>query len=78
MFHILNWVFGCIAYCIAGCVLGLGINKKALLHAFVMIAILGLMATLILESWSLWAVLKLISKLFCYLLGCALVLSKKI
>lgn len=76
-FHILNWIFGAIAYFIAGFVLGLGINKKALLHAFIIIAVVGLLAACLLESFSFLLIVKLISKLACYIVGCAFALSRK-
>ncbi|MCI8272304.1 MAG: DUF3792 domain-containing protein [Erysipelotrichaceae bacterium] len=77
-FHILNWIFGAAAYLIAGFILGMGIQKKALLHALGVIAIIAVIGCLLLESFTLMVIIKLVSKLLCYTVGCAFALSRKV
>ncbi|MDE6475880.1 MAG: DUF3792 domain-containing protein [Erysipelotrichaceae bacterium] len=76
-FHILNWIFGAIAYVASGFILGYNINKKALIYAFVVTIFLGIIGFLIIESINVLSMLKLFSKLLCYLLGCIIAVSKK-
>lgn len=68
-FQILNWIFGGLAFLISGFVLGKGINKKALLHAFGVVVCLALLGFLIMESKSPMEITELCSKLLLYLVG---------
>lgn len=76
-YHNLNWIFGALAYAVAGFFLGYNINKKALLHAFGIVAILGIVGYFLLPSTSIMLIIKLLSKLMVFLLGCILAVSKK-
>lgn len=78
MFHILNWIFGAISFFIAGIVLGAGIVKKALLHAFVIVIILALLGLFMMDSFAILAIVEFVSKLFLYVCGSVFALNMKI
>lgn len=75
VFHTLNWIFGWIAFFFAGCILGFGIKKKALFHAFLCILIYGIVAFFFLTNHEVITIIEFISKLFAYLLGVVVVLN---
>lgn len=75
LFHILNWVFGVIAYGAGGYVLGRGIQKKALLNAFIVVAIL-LIPALILCDYRLMSLVEVASKSLSYLLVCVFIFNR--
>lgn len=78
LFHILNWIFGAIAFTLAGMLLGQGINKKALLHAFFITTILAIIGCLMISEYTLVALLEFISKLLLYIVGCIVSIHRKI
>lgn len=77
LFHILNWIFGAIAFAFAGILLGLGINKKALLHAFCIVCMLALFGFLWMSEHTLIASIEFISKLLLYIVGCLFSFNRK-
>lgn len=77
MFHILNWIFGACAFGAAGVLLGMGVNKKALLHAFVIALIIAIGGFLYMDSYTWIAILEFISKLALYMLGSVLAVNVK-
>lgn len=68
LFHICNWISGVLAFIGGGCMLGYKINKKALLHAFV-IAILLAIPMFILSGFSLMRIIENITKCIAYMLS---------
>lgn len=76
-FHVLNWVFGAFAYCFAGILLGIGIKKKALLHALGILLIFLIIGLLCMDDYSMMNLLEFLSKLSAYALGCLLVTLKR-
>jgi len=76
-FHLCNWIFGAGAFLFAGILLGIGIKKKALLHAFVLIAIFAIIGFLCMDAYTFMNVLEFTSKLIAYALGCACVAFKR-
>lgn len=77
VFHILNWIFGCIAYFVAGILLGLGIKKKALLHALVLLIIIGILGCFFMDAYTLLNLLEFATKMLAYALGCILITMKQ-
>lgn len=77
MFHILNWIFSAVSFLIAGALLGMGIKKKALLHAFVIIAIMALIGFVIMDHYTLINIVEFLSKLIAYALGCLFIAAKR-
>lgn len=68
-FHILSWIFGCISYLCAGFMLGKGINKKALLHAFIIGIILLFIGFMMMENHGIIHYIEIGSKFIVYLIG---------
>lgn len=68
LFHILNWIGGCIAYAAGGALLGYCIKKKALLNAFIVAVILSIPAFL-LSDFSFLAIIEILSKMLAYIAG---------
>lgn len=77
VFHTLNWIFGFLAYGFAGILLGIGIKKKALLHALGIIAVFLIIGLFCIDSFALMNVLEFASKLAAYALGCLTVTLKR-
>lgn len=77
LFHILNWIFGCVAFFLAGVLLANGIKKKALLHAFAIVFGFAILGGFLLPSYELMSIVELASKLFAYVLGVFLVVNRK-
>lgn len=74
-FHILNWIGGIIAYGMSGSILGKGIQKKALLNAFIVVVIL-LVPSLILCDFTMMGIMEIASKSIAYILLCIFVFNK--
>lgn len=70
-FHILNWIGGIIAFMAGGCMLGFKVNKKALLHAFLIVLVLSVLMFL-LSGFDFMTSIEIISKCFAYILACML------
>ena len=77
IFYFLNWMFGACAFAISGCILGIGINKKALLHAFLIVLMIGICGFLYMDTYTLITVTAFLSKLILYMLGCVFALRMK-
>lgn len=77
VFHLLNWLFSAFSFLFAGNLLGMGIKKKALVHAFVIIVIMAIIGFWQMEHYTLIAVVEFLSKLASYALGCSLVALKR-
>lgn len=75
-FHILNWIGGVAAFGAGGAMLGMGINKKALLHALPFVLVMWL-PSLLLAGFSLMSFLEILSKSIMYLLLCFLFFMRK-
>lgn len=75
-FHTLNWIAGIFSYGSAGVWLGLKVEKKALLNAFLMIVMFAIPSLLLAQHNTLGWV-ECISKLCMYVLCCMLVFSKR-
>lgn len=76
-FHTLNWIFGALAYGFAGILLAVGIKKKALLHALIILAVFLIIGLLCMDSYTLMNGLEFASKLLAYLLGTLFVALKR-
>lgn len=76
-FHILNWIFGALSYLASGLILGIGIKKKALLHAFGLMIVFGILAFLMMDAYTIMNMIECITKLLAYGLGCMLVTMKR-
>lgn len=77
IFHILNWIFGCATYFLAGVLLGLGIKKKALLHALVIIIVMGVLGCFFMDAYTILDIVEFASKMLAYALGCILMTMKQ-
>ena len=77
MFHILNWIFSILSFLAAGVLLGIGIKKKALLHAFVLIAVMALIGFLLMDQYTLINIIEFLSKLIAYASGCLFITVKR-
>lgn len=77
VFHICNWIFGILAFLFAGVILGIGITKKALLHALGIIAVFTIIGFIWMDGYTLMNVVEFFSKLLSYALGCMLVTLKR-
>lgn len=77
LFHILNWIFGALSFAFAGILLGYGINKKALLHAFVIALLLAIPGFVFMSDYSLMNILEFSSKLLLYIGGSVVALNLK-
>lgn len=77
MFHIFNWIFGLFSFLAAGVLLGMGIKKKALLHAFVLIGIMALIGFWLMDSYTLITISEFLTKLIAYALGCSFITMKR-
>lgn len=75
-FHTLNWIGGIIAFGVGGAALGMGINKKALLHAFPVVVLLWI-PTLILSGFTMMILIEMLSKSLAYLFGCFLTFTRR-
>lgn len=75
-FHIANWICGMISFAAGGVLLGILAQKKALLHAFVILLILFALCMLLSSNYQLMSIIKTLSKCLCYLLGCMLAYAK--
>lgn len=76
-FHICNWIFGILAFLFAGILLGIGITKKALLHALGILVIFAIIGFPWMDGYTLLNVVEFLSKLLAYALGCMLVTIKR-
>lgn len=76
-FHIANWICGIISFAAGGVLLGMLAQKKALLHAFVLVLILLILCMLLTSSYQMMSIVKTLSKCFSYLLGCMIAYAKK-
>lgn len=70
-FHIVNWIGGIIAFLAGGCMLGFKVNKKALLHASLIVFGLSILMFL-LSGFTFMTSIEIISKCFAYILACIL------
>lgn len=70
-FHIMNWISGIIAFGAGGCLLGMHINKKALLHAFIIVVCIAIIMFL-LADFSLMNTIEILSKCFAYVVACVI------
>ncbi len=77
MFHIGNWIFSALSFLVSGALLGMGIKKKALLHAFVLIAIMALFGFWLMDQYTLINIVEFLSKLVAYVLGCLFITVKR-
>lgn len=71
-FHMLHWIFGVLSFLASGIVLGFGIQKKALLHAFGICIILALFGYFTIDSYTFVSISEFTSKLLCYVAGSVL------
>lgn len=76
-FHTFNWIFGFLAYGLAGVLLGIGIKKKALLHALGVISVFLIIGLLCMDNYAIMNLLEFASKLIAYTLGCLIVTMKR-
>lgn len=74
-FHMVNWIGGVIAFGAGGCILGVGLNKKALFNAFPIIIIIWI-PSLLLSGIGIMSILEVLSKSLAYLICCFLLFSK--
>lgn len=74
-FHIMNWIGGIIAYGVGGALLGIGVNKKALLHALP-VAVVFFLLSLLLSGFSLYALLENFSKALVYIAAAVIAFSR--
>ncbi|MCI8541483.1 MAG: DUF3792 family protein [Erysipelotrichaceae bacterium] len=77
VFHICNWLFGICAFLFAGILIGIGIKKKALLHALVIIVLFAFIGFVWMDGYTILNILEFISKLLAYALGCMLVTIRR-
>lgn len=75
-FHIANWICGIISFAAGGVLLGMLAQKKALLHAFVLVLLLFVCSMLLTPNYQFMAILKTISKCLFFLIGCMLAYTK--
>lgn len=75
-FHILNWIGGAAAFASGGAVLGMYIEKKALLNALIIIVILAIPA-LLLGDHTLMGYIEVFSKLAAYMILCLFLFTRK-
>lgn len=76
-FHIANWICGIISFAAGGFLLGFLAQKKALLHAFVLVLILFILCMLLSSGYSLMSILKTTSKCLFFLIGCMVAYAKR-
>lgn len=76
-FHMLNWIFGAMSFLTAGILLGIGIKKKALLHALGLLIVFGIIGFLMMDAYTIMNIMEFVSKLLAYGLGCMLVTMKR-
>ena len=76
-FHILNWIFGFLAYGFSGILLGIGIKKKALLHAVGVLVIIFIIGLICMDQYSVMNLIEFASKLLAYALGSIAVTLKR-
>lgn len=77
IFHTCNWIFGGISFLIAGIVFGIGIKKKALLHALFVLLPIMILGLLFMDSITVMGILEFFSKLLAYAIGCIIITVKR-
>lgn len=76
-FHILNWILGFFTYGFAGMLLGIGIKKKALLHALEVMTVFLIIALFCMDSYTVMNCIEFASKLAAYAIGCLIITLKR-
>lgn len=77
IFHTCNWIFAVISFLCAGIVLGIGIKKKALLHALLVLLPIMILGLLWMDTFTILSISEFFSKLLAYAIGCVLVTVKR-